>query len=146
MTFLLRLKTNDIFCSWLKTKNVSTKCVFSISDPPPPLCLHLRLSRDKWYQAFPLRFCILQEIKIWTVGKAWEQGYPVNRTQWKGNDLNRNEKQKRSSTMGILLWAWRQGVFWSDQRCLQQHPSQYHDQILEKGEWKVGQFMLAAST
>ena len=26
-------------------------------------------SRDKWYQAFPLRFCILQAIKNWTVGR-----------------------------------------------------------------------------
>ena len=30
---------------------------------------HWRHSRDKWYQAFPLRFCILQAIKNWTVGR-----------------------------------------------------------------------------
>ena len=48
--------------------------------------------------------------------------------------------------MGILLWAWRQGVFWSDQRCLQRHPFQCHDQILENGGGKVRQFMLANRT
>ena len=38
---------------------------------PPSVYLgrHWRHSRDKWYQAFPLRFCILQAIKNWTVGR-----------------------------------------------------------------------------
>ena len=33
-------------------------------------------SHDKMGQGFPLRFCILQVIKNWTVGrKAWERGW-----------------------------------------------------------------------
>jgi len=49
---------------------------------PLPLSVYLgrhwRHSCDKWYQAFPLRFCILQAIKNWMVGRPGKEaiGYP----------------------------------------------------------------------
>ena len=54
-----------------------------------PFCLytyigkHWHHSRDKTYQAFPLRFCILQAIKNWTVGRpgneaSFSVGFRIN--------------------------------------------------------------------
>ena len=60
------------YCSWLQTKNASVKCVLSINDPSPPLSTQVdtdAIYMIKCSQAFPLRFCTLQAIKNWTVGR-----------------------------------------------------------------------------
>ena len=52
---------------------------------PPPVCLHRHWhhSCDKWYQAFPLRFCILQAIKNWTVGRPGNEASTATLSQEK---------------------------------------------------------------
>ena len=56
------------FSAWARNYKIRPlACSFDGDPPPPPPLWHH--SRDKWYQAFPLRFCILQAIKNWTVGR-----------------------------------------------------------------------------
>ena len=43
--------------------------------PSVDLGRHQRHSRDKMDQAFPLRFCILQAIKNWTLGRPEANGF-----------------------------------------------------------------------
>ena len=58
-------------CSWFKMKTACGKCVCFWSGTP--LGRHCRHSHDKMDQAFPLRYCILQAIKNWTVGRSWNE-------------------------------------------------------------------------
>ena len=52
---------------------------------PPSVYLgrHWRPSRDKSYQAFPLRICILQAIKNWTVGRPGNEASTATLSQEK---------------------------------------------------------------
>ena len=67
-------KSSTFFASWtFKTQALGTETtassLFFRSGTPPSLCLHWRLSCDRMAQAILLRFCILQVMKNWMVGR-----------------------------------------------------------------------------
>ena len=82
-------------------KNACTKCALSIGDPSPPLStlVDKRNSHDKMEQAFPLRFCILQVIKNWTVGRP---GNKANQTPLYHSHMN-NTKFMADNTYTYFL-------------------------------------------
>ena len=55
-------------CYWFKMKNTHTKCVLSMEYSLPHSPVYLSTPMD---QAFLLRFCIVQAIKNWMVGRPY---------------------------------------------------------------------------
>ena len=62
-------------------------CSFDQWPLPPSVYLgrHWHHSCDKWYQAFPLHFCILQPIKNWMVGRP---GNEANSSPHEAHEVN----------------------------------------------------------